>query len=92
MRVEFTVPKAFTALWSLWPGVALGLIFAATASIALADPAETRTGGQELTCRAPAGEQIRVSVETQVVANTPCRSIRLKEGNGAVPGHSHAFQ
>jgi hypothetical protein len=88
MRVEFTLPRAFSIVWSIWPGVALGLIFAASATVALADPVESRLTGHELVCRAPAANPIRVTVETTVLSNTPCRRIRLS-GLESQASHSH---
>jgi hypothetical protein len=88
MRVEFTPPRAFSTVWSIWPGIALGLIFAASATVALADPAELRLRSRELTCRAPAGEEIRVAVETTVVGNVPCKRIRMS-GEDSRASHSH---
>jgi hypothetical protein len=90
MRVEVTVPKAVTTVWSFWPGIALGLIFAASASVALADPVESRLREHDLVCRAPDGDPIRVILETAIVSNTPCKRIKLSRVE-SVTGQTHTI-
>jgi hypothetical protein len=87
MKIELTTPRVFSSFWSLMPGVALGLIFAVSATVALADPVESRLKARELTCQAEAGDPIHIAFETTVLANVPCKRIRLGGDNTA--GHSH---
>lgn len=69
--------KKLSSFLRIWPGLALGIVFALGAQVAFADPAELRLKSRELTCRESAQKLITVKVETTVLSNVPCKRVVL---------------
>ncbi|HUP56194.1 MAG TPA: hypothetical protein VM598_01995 [Bdellovibrionota bacterium] len=81
--------RKFSAALAMWPGLALGIVFALGAQVAFADPAELRIRSRELTCRESSKRLIRISVETTLLENVPCKRIVMKDAAGQPLGRAH---